>query len=127
MAKWQKSSPELIAAFDHIMARFEGTDRRQMFGYPTGYVNDIWFVGCYEGNQMVLRLADQDRQEFLKLDGAKQFEPMPGRPMREFVVVPWWLIEDAAQMDSWLERSITYSSSLPKPEKKARSKKKSAG
>ncbi len=126
MAKWQKSSSELVEAFDRILANVNGAERRQMFGYPTGYVNDIWFVGCYEGNQMVLRLPEQDRQEFLALDGAKQFEPMPGRPMREFVVVPWWLIEDEAQMDRWLERSIAYSSTVPKAEKKPRRKKKSA-
>lgn len=118
--KWEKSSPDLLEAFERLMSLADGAEKRKMFGYPTGYVNGNWFVGCYQGNEMVLRLPEHDRQEFLALDGARQFEPMPGRVMREFVVVPWWLINDTPKMREWIQRSMAYSSTLPKQEKKGK-------
>jgi len=36
----------------------------------------------------MLRLSDEDRAKFLRLPGAKPFEPMAGRPMREYVELP---------------------------------------
>jgi hypothetical protein len=45
------------------------------------------FVGLFQ-DDMILRLSETRRVEVLKIDGAKIFEPMPGRPMREYVAVP---------------------------------------
>ena len=92
-----------------------------MFGYPTGYVNGNWFIGCYQGNDLVLRLSEPDRERFLTLEGARRFEPTPGRVMREFVVVPWWLVNDDAQMLDWVKKSMEYSTGLPQKKKKAKS------
>src|SRR3990172_9418537 len=121
--KWVKSSPRLIETFDRILPQVPGVDRRKMFGYPCGFVNGTWFMGCYQENDIVLRLSEEDRKEFLKLDQARQFEPMPGRAMREFVVVPPWLMDDPARLEEWISRSLEYAASLPPPVKKPRKKK----
>ena len=116
---WKKASPELIQYFDTLLAETPGADKRKMFGYPVGYVKDVWFIGCYDENDIVLRLSAQDRAEFLSLDGAREFEPRPGRPMKEFVVVPLWIREDRAQMTDWVAKSLRYASTLqPKPKGK---------
>jgi prolipoprotein diacylglyceryltransferase len=58
--------------------------------------------------------------EFLRLKSAKQFEPMPGRVMREYVVVPKVLLNAPEQLRAWVEKSLTYVSSLPaKPKRSA--------
>ena len=116
---WKKASPELIQYFDTLLAETPGAEKKKMFGYPVGYVNEVWFIGCYDENDIVLRLSDHDRAEFLALESARQFEAMPGRPMKEFVVVPLWVREDPAQMRQWVGRSLRYASTLePKPKGK---------
>ncbi len=70
------------------------------------------FAGLHEAG-MVLRLPDEQRTEFLRLKGAKQFEPMPGRVMREYVVVPRVLLNAPEQLRQWVEKSLAYASSLP--------------
>ncbi len=77
------------------------------------------FAGLHEAG-MVLRLPDEQRAEFLRLKGAEQFEPMAGRVMREYVVVPGILLEAPAQLRPWVEKALAYVLSLPaKPERRA--------
>ena len=117
--KWKKPSAQLIETFDRLLPQAKGVERRKMFGYPTGFVNGNWFMGCYGEDDIVLRLSQEDRQQFLALDGARPFEPMPGRIMREFVVVPPWPPEDTEQMQQWVKRSLEHASGLtPKAKKK---------
>jgi TfoX/Sxy family transcriptional regulator of competence genes len=75
------------------------------------------FAGLHEAG-MVLRLPDKQRTEFLRLKGAKQFEPMPGRVMREYVVVPKVLLDSPKRLRAWVEKSLTYVLSLPAKAKK---------
>jgi hypothetical protein len=74
---------------------------------------------------MILRLPEAQREEFLKKDGAKIFEPMPGRPMREYVAVPPRLLVDKKELVSWILKSLEYGSTL-KPKSSAK-KSKAAG
>jgi hypothetical protein len=68
---------------------------------------------------MVLRLPDEQRNEFLRLKGAEQFEPMPGRVMRGYVVVPKVLLNAPGQLRPWVEKSLAYVSSLPAKPKRS--------
>jgi TfoX/Sxy family transcriptional regulator of competence genes len=59
-----------------------------MFGGPAYFVNGNMFAGVL-GEQLMVRLDADDRAELLDADpGAVPFEPMPGRPMREYVTLP---------------------------------------
>jgi len=62
-------------------------------------------MGLYQ-ESLFLRLSEEDREEFLELKQASQFEPMPGRIMKEYVTVP--------------PPSLNYVSSLPPKVKKSR-------
>lgn len=92
--------------------------QRKMFGYPAAYVNGRLFAGLFE-NSLILKLPIESRSELLKLRGATRFEPVPGRMMGEFVVVPPSLVKNRARLHPWLESAYTYVKSLPpKPQKK---------
>jgi hypothetical protein len=122
--KWQKATPELIATFERFVPEGPGVERRKMFGYPCAFVNGQMFMGCHQANDMILRLSESDRAAFLSLDGAHQFEPMPGRPMREYVVAPDWMKENAAEFEKWIGRALAYASGLPPKEKEPRRKRR---
>ena len=64
------------------------------------------------GEKIFLRLSDQDRKSFLKQDQAQRFEPIPGRIMKEYVVLPQWMLEKTQQLDVWIKRSLAYASGL---------------
>jgi TfoX/Sxy family transcriptional regulator of competence genes len=108
---FRKSPPELIARFDELASLAGEADRKQMFGYPTCVLNGNMFMGLHE-DSLILRLAEADRAEFVSRYGAVLFEPMPGRPMKEYVVVPPVLVSDDAAAD-WVRRSLAYARQLP--------------
>ncbi len=114
---WKKSPPELIAAFERAVPKDPRAKQKAMFGYPAGFVNGNMFAGTYQ-DKLVVRLPAAQRAELLKLKGTKVFEPMPGRPMREYVVVPPQIVARPATLASWVERAFRYVSDLP-PKKTA--------
>jgi hypothetical protein len=67
-----------------------------MFGMPCAKVAGKAFMGSYGGG-VVFKLDPQARDRALALPGSRPFDPMGGRPMREWVVVP------AAHRQDWLE------------------------
>ena len=119
--KWKKASPGLVQAFKEAMQLLPAIQLRQMFGYPAAFVNGQMFAGLHE-EKMVLRLPDEERAAFLRLDGARQFEPMPGRPMREYVVVPPAMLSAADELDGWILKALAYASSLPPKAEKSKRK-----
>jgi len=125
--QWRKSPQELTDLFASVMPGPPAAQRK-MFGYPAGFVNGNMFMGLFQ-DDMILRLPESHREEFLKLDGAKIFEPMPGRPMREYVAVPPRVMTNRKELVSWVSRALEYGASLkPKSRtnkpKKARTKAK---
>ena len=115
---WKKPSAELVARFDAICPRGEGIERRLIFGFPAACVNGNMFIGLHE-EKLVLRLADAARHELLKLPGARVFEPMPGRPRREYMVAPPLVLDDEAALKKWAKRALEYVSALPARKAKA--------
>jgi TfoX/Sxy family transcriptional regulator of competence genes len=112
MPKWRPSPPELVKRFEESLKPFSEIQTRKMFGYPVAFVNGHMFAGLHQDN-MILRLSGDDRTGFLQQDGAKIFEPMPGRLMREYVVVPASMLRSAKPLDVWLKKAWTYARSLP--------------
>ena len=113
---WKKSPPELIAAFEKAAPKDPRAAKRPMFGYPALFVNGNMFAGTYQ-DKIVVRLGEDDRARLLKEKGATPFEPMPGRPMKEYVVIPGGILAKPASLRAWLERGLAYALTLP-PKKK---------
>ena len=119
MPAFRKSPPGLIARFDELAQLAGDTDRKLMFGYPVCVLRGNLFMGLHE-DSLILRLAEADRAEFLGRYDARLFEPMPGRPMKEYIVVPPALVDDDAAIGEWVRKSRTCAEQLPakKPKKK---------
>jgi hypothetical protein len=80
---------------DDLAAQNDGVELGKMFGMPTIKRGGKATSGFWHGS-MVFKLTDEaKRDEALALDGAERFDPMGGRPMREWVVVP------ASHADEW--------------------------
>ena len=95
-------------------------ETRKMFSYPAGFANGQMFASLF-GDSFILRLPEAARAVFIQQHDSRLFEPMPGRPMREYVVVPPALLQDGRQFDDWLAKAVTYAQSLPpKPAKSKR-------
>jgi TfoX/Sxy family transcriptional regulator of competence genes len=94
------------------MLPFAQAERRKLFGYPSAFANGNMFAGLFQ-ESLVLRLPEAERAKFLKLKGAHPFEPMAGRPMREYVVVPDAMLKSSRQLRGWLAKSYDYARTLP--------------
>ncbi len=114
--KWKKSPPALVKLFSTLVP--PPAEQRKMFGYPAAFANGNLFMALHQEN-LILRLP---RQQISKIKGARPFEPMPGRKMKEYVVAPKALMKDEAALREWIGRSLEYVLSLPtKAKKKAKS------
>lgn len=113
---WKKSPPELIAAFENAKPKDPSVQARPMFGYPALFLNGNMFAGTYQ-DKIVVRLGEERAIAGAKT--AKSFEPMPGRPMKEYVVVPDAVVKSPAKLRAWVDRAHAYATKLPA--KKARS------
>lgn len=127
MPKWTKAPEALVNLFGHAIEALPGVEPKTMFGYPAAFVNGNMFSSLFQGS-MILRLSEQDRAACESQFGARLFEPMPGRPMREYVEVPEKILKSPTLLDTWLRKARAYAAALPpkaaaKPTK-ARSKKR---
>jgi TfoX/Sxy family transcriptional regulator of competence genes len=109
--RWRPSPPDLVATFTDIVPGPPAVQRK-MFGYPAAFVNGNMFMGLFE-DRLILRLAEDSREQLLSVKGASPFEPMPGRPMREYVVVPPAILEARKKLATWVDRALAYGASLP--------------
>jgi hypothetical protein len=110
-AKWEKTPPDLAERFTTAVADLPGAQVRKMFGYPAGFVGGHLFTGIFASSWFV-RLPDDPRTE-LAAAGGTAFEPMPGRPMREYLVMPAAMAADAEAAQPWLTRALEYAQQLP--------------
>lgn len=120
MGAWTKSPPELVARFDAAIARQPGAERRLMFGFPAAFFGGNLAMCLFQDTWNV-RLPAPDRAELLAMPAARQFEPVPGRAMKEYVALPASIVSDDAALDAWLSRAAAYAASLP-PKDKASAK-----
>jgi TfoX/Sxy family transcriptional regulator of competence genes len=107
-----KSPPGLVARYRAILAAHPEAPERPMFGYPASFVGGNMATGLYEADWYV-RLPDDALAELLAHPGAKQFAPMPGRPMKAYAVLPPSVVADDEAVDTWVARAIAFTASLP--------------
>jgi hypothetical protein len=88
------TSAEYDAVAEELVAT-SPTVPSSMFGMPCLKTGGKAFAGFTEG-AMVFKLGAPEHAEALALAGAHLFDPMGGRPMKEWVVVP------AEHADQWL-------------------------
>ena len=116
---WKKS-PEELRTFLSETLKDVACQKRQMFGYPVYFINNNMFIGAHQ-DDIILRLAAADREAALmNYKEIKPFEPVPGRVMKEYVVLSESLYRNEEIFPELLAKSIGYVSSLPPKEKKTK-------
>ena len=118
MPSFAKAPPALVERFGQVVAAMPVAEPRQMFGYPAAFANGQMFASLF-GDSFILRLPEAERAVFIERYHSRQFEPMPGRPMRESVGVRPELLNNREELDGWLSKAAAYAQSLP-PKKTAR-------
>jgi TfoX/Sxy family transcriptional regulator of competence genes len=119
-----KPDPKAKKALDALVENVPGVVVKPMFGNFSAFKNGTMFAGMY-GEAVFVRLSEADRAAALEQPGAKIFEVMKGRPMKEYVCLPASVLADKKKAGALVARSVKYADSLP-PKKagaKARAKK----
>jgi hypothetical protein len=106
-----KSPPELVERFAVVMDRYPDATRKKMFGYPAAFVGGNMATGLF-AEHWVVRLPDGEIAE-ARAAGAGSFEPVPGRPMKAFVVIPAADVADDDAIAGWVARGLAHAAGLP--------------
>jgi len=116
-AKWQKAPEELKAALDRAV---QGTvcEKRMMFGFPAYFADGRMFLGLFE-SKVFARLSDQLRSALeAKAGPLPHLEPMPGRPMKEYFVLPPSLYAHEKDFAKLIGEAAAHARTLPPKAKK---------
>ena len=116
---WAKSSRGLVDLFTQSLPRDGSVAVRKMFGFPAAFVHGNMFAGLFE-EQMFVRLAPRRRETLDAEFGAVAFEPMPGRPMKAYTLVPEDLMADDEPLAALLADAFAHAAGLPAKEKKTK-------
>jgi TfoX/Sxy family transcriptional regulator of competence genes len=107
-----KSDPTIAALFETLLPIDERIVTRPMFGHKAAFVSGHMFAGTF-GKHVFVRLDEPSRLELLSVAGAAPFEPMKGRPMKEYVQLPESLLDEPVRAKAWLERALHWVATLP--------------
>ena len=114
---WKKPSEELSKFLEESISSFN-VKKKKMFGCPVFFANDNMLTGVFE-NDIFIRLSEKDRAKIMsEYDEVIPFEPLKGRIMKEYVVLPDHLYNDPEKFQELLNLSYNYVSSLPSKKKK---------
>ena len=121
--KWRRPQEDLVQLLHDVMPEGQApVEFKPMFGGPCYWTGGNMFAAVHQ-ESLFVRLGEKDRAELLAQPGAHLFEPMEGRPMKEYVVFPVDMIADRDALRGWMARGLAYAASLPPKEKKPRKKK----
>ncbi len=111
--KFEKTPPEVAELFDKLLPKDPRVEKRKMFGYPCAFINKNMFCGTF-GKNIIVRLPEGRRIELAK-KGWNTFMPMPGRPMKEYLLMPESVLK-GKEAASIMKEGLEYAASL-KPKK----------
>ena len=113
-----RAAPELVARFEELVGVVPEADRKLVFGSPSCLVGGNMFFGVH-ATGLFVKLPEDAAATLLEAGGAP-FEPMPGRAMGGFFVLPAAL----PGPEQWVRRSYDYALTLPAKKAKVTKKAK---
>jgi TfoX/Sxy family transcriptional regulator of competence genes len=98
--------------FRSLVPKGANITTKLMFGNVAAFLNGNLFMGLY-GNDFLLRLPEKEVLALIEGEGASRFEPVKGRVMKGYVLVPrsWW--KEAGILQTWIKRSMELAGTLP--------------
>jgi len=107
-----KATKEDKDLFTSLVAKDPRVRTRLMFGNDAAFVNGNMFFGIY-GKAVLVRLPEDKAKDLLKEKGARPFEPMPGRKMTGYVVVPERWKSEPDQLRKWVSAALEWGLAFP--------------
>lgn len=86
---------------------------RPMFGNLASFVNGKMFSGLF-GDDLLVKLDEENRDALLKISGTSIFEPMKGRKMKYYVVLPKSWFGKPEKVKPWIAKSLAIVAKLQK-------------
>jgi TfoX/Sxy family transcriptional regulator of competence genes len=117
--KLPKSAPAAVRLFEELVPADPSVTTKKMFGQPAAFVNGNLFFGVF-GDDVFVRLSGPDVEEARRVGSFRPFEPMPGRAMSNYLVLPRTMRKNSPETQAWVARALTFGSSLPPKKSKAR-------
>jgi TfoX/Sxy family transcriptional regulator of competence genes len=109
--KMPKPSEEARVVFTRLVPDRPAVTLKPMFGNLAGFVNGNMFAGLF-GESLFVRLPE-DEASAVRREGGRDFEPMPGRAMKGYVLVPGDWRERPAAVAPLVERALELTSRMP--------------
>ncbi|MCI4336637.1 MAG: TfoX/Sxy family protein [Thermoplasmata archaeon] len=116
-----KAAAAAVTVFEGLVPKGENVTSKKMFGQPAAFVNGNLFFGVF-GEHIFVRLSDADRADAVRGEGFTTLEPMPGRVMREYLVLPSGVLRDRKSASKWVARSLRYVETIPPKSGKRKSR-----
>lgn len=112
----ERPSAPTVAAYDAAIPTDPRAVRGQMFGHPCAFVNGNMFFGTF-AQSVIARVGVARTAELVAGGSVTMFEPMPGRPWRDYVQV---LAHgaDARTLASLAAEAFENTAAMPPKEKK---------
>jgi len=109
MSKLPRTGPDALARYERVVEPYveRGARKGSMFGMPVVKVRDKVFAGTF-GDAMTFKLGEEGAARALRLKGVEPFEPMAGRVMKGWVLVP---LEHATRWRALAEQAWAFMSS----------------
>ncbi|MGA7922856.1 MAG: TfoX/Sxy family protein [Thermoplasmata archaeon] len=109
-----------VQAFERFVPGGPNITLRKMFGQPAAFVNGNLFFSVY-GKSVLIRLPRDYGGGTAPGPGFTPFEPMPGRRMTGYWVLPPRLLRNEKESRTWVARSLEHAARLPpkKPKRKS--------
>jgi len=104
------------AFFRSMLPKDPRVTSKLVFGNDAAFVNGNMFFGIY-GDDVFVRLPDDDAKELLSAEGSGGFEPVAGRVMAGYYTVPRSWKSHPEQVSKWVNRSLEWAAKLPKKTK----------
>ncbi|MBT4125496.1 MAG: RNA methyltransferase [Chloroflexi bacterium] len=120
MADWATKDEALIERIDGLLAAAP-VRRKNMFGSSAWFLeaNDMMFAGAW-GEAIMVRVGAERTSALIEAGDAESFDPMGGKPMREYVLLNADRIAEDDVLLVWLEESSQFAAGLPPKKKKPR-------
>ena len=106
-----RPSEKAKAAFSRLVPEDPAVVLRPMFGNLAAFVNGNMFAGLF-GEDLFVRLPEAESAE-VKRKGGRDFEPMAGRAMTGYVVVPGGWQRASGPAQSLIERALSLTRAMP--------------
>lgn len=118
----EKPTPAALSAFDAAFPQDTRALRKKMFGMPAGFVNGNMFLGVF-ADGVVFRLPEPRIRALSAEAGVAHFEPMPGRPWKEYIHASATQHGGGALLADLAQEALDHTASLPAKEPAPRKKK----